>query len=1218
MNIHAFGKLRSLCTGLLLTLAAGAALADDTEIFFNTNVNGANANVMFILDTSGSMNDVVTSQVAYDSTQTYTADRCAGNFATDRVYYGTGGTLPSCGSTNYILNTSFKCVDASAVLASGAGTATAGYYAGSALIQWGPITVNTGTRRRPILTTVYEWQPSLGITNGTDVECRNDNGVAGRGTLGDSKPYPSKAADNSSTTGIWDSNAANSWWSVSGNTGGSYVIYSGNYLNWSYNSAANVTNTKVAVLQDAMTSILNSATNINVGLMRYDARGAGGMVQNAIAPIASNRAPILANVNANAPTGTTPISESLFEAFRYFSGGAVDFGQTSTTSRCNAWTTSGGLKTCSSLTTSSFPSVAASRAGGAAGASNYASPAQLSCQKNFIVFLTDGLPNSDYKADTNIKALPNYATTTSKCYTSTSAMYTALGNGGAAPTGTDGSGLCSAAIAQYMNRNDMTNSVAGVQNVTTFFIGFGNDFADSSGAPTASFSYLQDIAAKGGGKAYTATNLGDLTSAFSEILASVIKTNTTFTAPAVSVNAFNRTQSLNDLYVSVFSPKAQYHWPGNMKHYKVVGGQVVDADGVAAVDPATGFFKATARSIWSAAADGFDVTKGGLAENLPAPVTRNVYTYIGTNPVGNTTPINLATSSSTQFATTNALITNAVLSIGGTGDPTRSDLIAWARGQDVPATTPRNEVGDPVHTAPAVVIYGKNPDGSDRTVAFVATNDGYLHAADAATGVELWSFVPQEMLVHLVDLFQDPDTTVKHYGIDGPITVLKYDINNDGTVDAAAGDKVILYFGTGRNADVNVYYALDVTDPTQPLLRWAIDGSVLPGLGQAWSQPVLTRVRVSGATQNSQKLALVMGGGYDQAEDGYNYLDYSAAAVKERGAHVFIVDALYGTKLWSAGAAAPDDFVNTRMDHAIPSTVAVMDLDSDGYMDRMYVGDTAAQLWRFDVTNGNPASTLVAGGVIASLGTREDATKRAVATRRFYSAPDVALIRTPGKSPFINIAIGSGYRGHPLDKTVRDRFYSVRDLISPLATMTQANFDSITATGLIRDAEIASTRSLVDITSTVTPTMPAGAPGWQLVLNPGASATGEKSLSPSNTFNNSVIFTTYSPTASAGVDPCAGVGSGTNRVYVVSVTDGSPVVDQNKDGTVTTADRGYDLAQSGIAPQAQFLFLPKDANQPNNNQDTSNVTCLSGVEVLNVCGSFNQRIKTYWREGQAN
>jgi hypothetical protein len=99
------------------------------------------------------------------------------------------------------------------------------------------------------------------------------------------------------------------------------------------------------------------------------------------------------------------------------------------------------------------------------------------------------------------------------------------------------------------------------------------------------------------------------------------------------------------------------------------------------------------------------------------------------------------------------------------------------------------------------------------------------------------------------------------------------------------------------------------------------------------------------------------------------------------------------------------------------------------------------------------------------------------------------------------------------------------------------------------------------------------------------------------------------------------VGTGTNRVYLISVFDGSPVLDRNKDGVLTTQDRAADLAQGGIAPQTAFLFLPPTpppgaaagaANGP------AKVTCLSGVEVLNVCTNFNQRRKTYWREGMAN
>jgi type IV pilus assembly protein PilY1 len=147
-----------------------------------------------------------------------------------------------------------------------------------------------------------------------------------------------------------------------------------------------------------------------------------------------------------------------------------------------------------------------------------------------------------------------------------------------------------------------------------------------------------------------------------------------FSAPAVAVNSFNLTQTLNDLYVSVFSPKTDYHWPGNLKRYQVVGGQVVDANGAAAVDPSTGFFTSTAQSFWSATPDGFDVTLGGAASNIPDPAPRVVYTYVGTNPQGAGQKVALSGSSSTAFSTANTNLTPALLNIGGAGDPTLTDL----------------------------------------------------------------------------------------------------------------------------------------------------------------------------------------------------------------------------------------------------------------------------------------------------------------------------------------------------------------------------------------------------------------------------------------------------------------------------------------------------------------------------------------------------------------
>jgi hypothetical protein len=109
MNTTIIRRLSALLCGLLLTGMTSVAVADDTEIFFNNTGTGGNANIMMIFDTSGSMDDVVTTQQPYDSTQTYTADKCAaGNFDMSAVYFGTGGTVPACGSNKHIALSNFK------------------------------------------------------------------------------------------------------------------------------------------------------------------------------------------------------------------------------------------------------------------------------------------------------------------------------------------------------------------------------------------------------------------------------------------------------------------------------------------------------------------------------------------------------------------------------------------------------------------------------------------------------------------------------------------------------------------------------------------------------------------------------------------------------------------------------------------------------------------------------------------------------------------------------------------------------------------------------------------------------------------------------------------------------------------------------------------------------------------------------------------------------
>src|SRR5262245_9009292 len=97
--------LRNSALGLLLVCAgAMPAHADDTEIFVGRSENYSDPNVLFVIDTSGSM-DTVTNFLAYDPATTY-----AGACNASRLYWSTDGSEPDCTSTtNYINKTALVC-----------------------------------------------------------------------------------------------------------------------------------------------------------------------------------------------------------------------------------------------------------------------------------------------------------------------------------------------------------------------------------------------------------------------------------------------------------------------------------------------------------------------------------------------------------------------------------------------------------------------------------------------------------------------------------------------------------------------------------------------------------------------------------------------------------------------------------------------------------------------------------------------------------------------------------------------------------------------------------------------------------------------------------------------------------------------------------------------------------------------------------------------------
>jgi len=1136
----------ALVLGTLVALACAVpALADDTEVFFNqANARGVRPNILFVIDTSGSMNGLVSVPKApYDP-----ATRYDGRCGDSNVYFqraASGSTPPTCAAARHVDIEENKCAAAIRALAGRAGLWT------GKTAQWDRDRIG--------------WR-ALRDNESEPVECEADAGLHGIDAAA-----TRRWARNGDARNLWTATEADalSW-------GGAevYTLYSANYLNW-YNAPDAPTEiSRLDVVKSVGASIAYSVDDLNLGLMRFSAGAKtddfseGGMVMHEIANLSQSRESIVERLYDFTPDGFTPLSETLYEASQYLAGRAVDYGLTSTVENAVP-----------------FPSVRESRRPD--DQSRYQSPVQFQCQRNFVVVLTDGEPTSDSTADDKIAALPNF------------------GRLGRTSCDGEGDGRCLDDMAEYLNRAaDLAPDVPGRQNAITYTIGFGPEVAGST--------FLDAVAARGGGRSFAANDVTQLTAALQSIFGDILQSGSTFVAPSVSVNAFNRTQANNELFVSVFKPDDTLRWLGNVKKYGIRDGRIVDANGADVVDETTGFLRDGTRSLWSPAREDDAVTSGGAVGRLPAAPQRRLYTYV------EAAALPELTAAANAFTTGNTTgLSDTVLNTGGTG-PSRDDVINWARGIDTNDTDgdgDRTELvrslGDPLHARPAVVTYGGNastPDVGDGVV-YVPTNDGFVHAFDSRTGQELWGFIPPELLGRLVDLYRNPSVARRSYGLDADVRVLKFDVNQDGIVDAAAGDRVWLFFGMRRGG--RHLYALDVTDRNRPRLKWNLGPVQLPGVGETWSTPTIARVRIDGTDQNPENLVLVFGGGYDDAQDNYEY------TTDNSGNRIFIVDASSGRLLWFAGgpdASGTPDLALARMTHSIPGRVVVLDTNGDQYADRLYAGDMGGRVWRFDLWNGRPRASFGTGGVLATLGSGDTSATAIEDNRRFYSAPDVALIQRRGADPYYNLAIGSGYRGHPLHAATRDRFYSLRDK-NPFGALTQAQYDAFTA--------VTDTR-LVDISDDpLTTPVPTTAAGWKLEMRLNGGWSGEKILAEATTVGGTILFTSYQPESPEDADPCQ-PANGINRAYALRVDSGRPVIDFNEDQVIDAGDLSTRLAQSGIAGEVSIaLESVRDSGAAGNGADGLDPLgrrgfCVVGVEVLKRCVVPGSVVRTWWQRTADN
>jgi len=487
---------------------------------------------------------------------------------------------------------------------------------------------------------------------------------------------------------------------------------------------------------------------------------------------------------------------------------------------------------------------------------------------------------------------------------------------------------------------------------------------------------------------------------------------------------------------------------------------ILDSTNTPALD-SNNVIRDTSMSIWSSQADGREIDKGGLGEVLLKRNTpRNIFTFLGDT--------NL-TADPNAFDTSNKKLTANLL---GVGPSERDKLIQYIQGYDSYAKTKDKNtlqkrrwlLGGIADSRPLVVPYENS-----QSVIFVGANDGMLHAFDDATGEELWGFIPYELLGRLKDL---PRANRPQYYVDGsPKAYL------------TESQKIII-FGLGKGG--SYYYALDVTDPDHPKFLWEI-GPETTGyseMGQAWSTPQIGKVK----NEKKEQVVCFIGGGFDEKR----------MTDDKKGRGVYAVDIMTGSQVWRW-----DYWRDPNMKYSIPSDISKVDTDGDGYVDRLYVGDTGGRLWRFDINGSDPDTW--AGKVIFN----SDANIVARGARKIFARPDVTL-----EKDYEMVFFGTGDQEHPTDTTVINQIYAIkdRDVKSPLSI---SNLENVTN-------RVTNMQSL------------DGKEGWFINLD---SNRGEKVSGPPVVLFGVAYFTTFTPTQPGN--------EGIARIYALDYKNGNPILNLN-------------------------------------------------------------------------
>ncbi|MCP5077325.1 MAG: hypothetical protein GY951_04630 [Psychromonas sp.] len=1117
--------------------------ADDTELFVSdvSAQNGIRPQVLIIFDNSGSMRsaeEVVAEP--YNSSQDYNAGSNS-----NRIYWTkVGGDIPSSGSDQYFTVDKNNCNSSVALLAS------EGVYNGN-VRRWVPR--NKASRS--------SWKP-LSENKGSLFECKEDM----------LKADPANPATPSDTgypqngrTGPYISTVNNVF---SGRD--AVTLYSANYVYWNKNSGS-VSKSRLDIAKEAIASLIKSTPsvdfgleifNYNVGDSSSDKNGARIIDKVMLRDTSSSQDLIDKINNLNAETWT-PLCESMYEAYRYYAGKGVYFGNDDSSA-------SPGRDT-----TAETDGV-------------YISPFKNCQERAYIILMTDGEPTKDGAANSLVASL--------------------TGKGKV-----EGSYMPS--LTEWMNSEDIDgNADNGAQHITTYTIGFGQNAIDDAGR------LLGETAVRGGGEYYPATNASALQKAFQATILDILNSSSSLSSPAIANNNFDRTRSLDSVYYSMFMPSNLPVWQGNIKKLTMnSSGILVDRLGSPAIN-ADGNIKDTASTYWGGDEDGNSVAEGGVAAMLSDATSRNIFSNINGTTLKEPNIANLKA----YYSLTSDTDLESQLGLEASS---LAESLNWLKGLDVDdqndnssVTDYRSDIfGDPLHSKPLAITYSES--GSNVVRLLVGTNAGFLHmfTDNGDTVTESWAFIPEELLNFGLSLRDASSSSDHQYGIDLSPIAIKV-IEGNGSVS-----KIIAVVGMRRGG--GSYYAIDITNPDLPKLAWKIDSSTsgFGELAQTWSMPSIGLFSYNVGSTATVGPGLVFGAGYDTNKDTCTpSTSESCNDVTGRG--VYIVNALTGGKIWSVDGAncATDD--QHCMRDSIPSQVGLLDADSDGFVDRIYTGDTGGNVWRMDLAGVDTSKwSTIKVATLASDSNTED--------RRFFTAPVIVRtyennvtktndVFTYEKIPYDGILIGSGDRAHPASSTdVNDYYFSLHDYAISPTLFGVTGFPTKPTPNTISDLYSIEGDPVGNYSGSQILNVYADLSsykGWKYSF----TGLGEKSLGQGAVLEGAAYFTSFVPNSTVNIG--CGVGDlGLGWLYAIDLHSGESRFKNDKEEAVAKIDIGSRVPDSlvihaGVDDQEKSVIRLLGVGQGDKeviyNEETKQEEVVYKGTVDTNTDMMPRRIYSYFKE----